>query len=244
MARAVQAVVRREVLLARELRHAVGRERLARVILVRRPVALAVDRAAGRAEHDLRAVPPRGLEHLQRPDDVHVRVEVGAARPTRARPPAPRGGSRARARASSKTRPASSRMSRSCETRAGGRRSRASRERSSRTCTSSPRATQRIDDVRPDEARASGDDRPHAPYRTAACSSPSRASTARARPRRWSSSPRRSRRDGREVVATREPGGTELGEAVRAARLHRHEMIAPGPRPRCSPRRAPSWSSA
>ena len=33
--------------------------------------------------------------------------------------------------------------------------------------------------------------------------------------------------DGREVVATREPGGTELGEAVREVVLHRHEEIVP-----------------
>jgi dTMP kinase len=33
--------------------------------------------------------------------------------------------------------------------------------------------------------------------------------------------------DGREVVATREPGGTELGEAVRDVVLHRHEEIVP-----------------
>jgi dTMP kinase len=33
--------------------------------------------------------------------------------------------------------------------------------------------------------------------------------------------------DGREVVATREPGGTELGEHVREVVLHRHEEIVP-----------------
>jgi dTMP kinase len=33
--------------------------------------------------------------------------------------------------------------------------------------------------------------------------------------------------DGREVVATREPGGTELGEHVREVVLHRHEQIVP-----------------
>ena len=33
--------------------------------------------------------------------------------------------------------------------------------------------------------------------------------------------------DGREVVATREPGGTELGEPVREVVLHRHEQIVP-----------------
>jgi dTMP kinase len=33
--------------------------------------------------------------------------------------------------------------------------------------------------------------------------------------------------EGREVVATREPGGTELGEHVREVVLHRHEQIVP-----------------
>ena len=60
--RPVQAVVRAQVLLAGELRRAVGRDGLARRVLRRRPVALAVDRAAGGAEDDLGAVaaePPR-----------------------------------------------------------------------------------------------------------------------------------------------------------------------------------------
>jgi dTMP kinase len=34
------------------------------------------------------------------------------------------------------------------------------------------------------------------------------------------------RGEGREVVATREPGGTPLGEAIREAVLHGHEMTA------------------
>jgi hypothetical protein len=43
-----------------------------------RAVALAVDRAAGRAEDNLPAVDARRLEHVQRADDVHVRIEVRA----------------------------------------------------------------------------------------------------------------------------------------------------------------------
>ena len=71
---AVEPVVGRHVLLARQLRDAVGRERPALGVLRGRPVALAVDRAAGGAEDDLRAVAARGLEHPDRPADVHVGV--------------------------------------------------------------------------------------------------------------------------------------------------------------------------
>ncbi len=69
--RPVEPVVRRQVLLAGELRDAVGRERPALGLFGRRPVALTVDRAARRAEDDLRLVRPRGLEHLERAEHVH-----------------------------------------------------------------------------------------------------------------------------------------------------------------------------
>src|SRR5581483_5753601 len=73
--RAIQTVPRREVLLAGELRRPVRRERPALGALGRRAVALAVDGAAGRREDDARAVPARGLEDAHRPEHVHVRVE-------------------------------------------------------------------------------------------------------------------------------------------------------------------------
>ena len=72
MARAVQPVPGGEVLLAGELGRAVRRQREPRIVLARRPLALAVDRAAGRREHDLRAL--RRLQHAQRADDVHLGV--------------------------------------------------------------------------------------------------------------------------------------------------------------------------
>ena len=73
--RVVEPVVRREVLLAGELRGPVGRERSPGRVLARRPaVGLAVDRAAGRGEDHLRPVPPSRLEHAERPEDVHLRV--------------------------------------------------------------------------------------------------------------------------------------------------------------------------
>ena len=73
--RPVQAVPGREVLLGRELRGAVGRERPPLVVLPRGALALAVDRAAGGAEDQLRAVRARRLEHVHRPEHVHLRVE-------------------------------------------------------------------------------------------------------------------------------------------------------------------------
>ena len=63
-----------DVLLARQLRDPVRRDRAARCILRRRPVALAVDRAAGRAEDDVRPVYARGLEHAHRPEHVDLGV--------------------------------------------------------------------------------------------------------------------------------------------------------------------------
>ena len=60
----------------------------------------------------------------------------------------------------------------------------------------------------------------------ARCSSPSRDRTDRARRRRRRCSPSGSREQGHEVVATREPGGTPLGEAIRDVVLHGLEMTA------------------
>src|SRR5579864_756083 len=77
MAGAVQPVPRREVLLATELRRPVRRERAQLGGLGSRPVALAVDSAARRREDDLGAVPPRRLENADRAEHVHVGVERG-----------------------------------------------------------------------------------------------------------------------------------------------------------------------
>ena len=76
--RAVQPVPRREVFLTADLRRAVWGERPQRRRLGRRPVALAVRRAAGGCEHDLRAVPARGLEDPDRSEHVDVGI-VGRA---------------------------------------------------------------------------------------------------------------------------------------------------------------------
>ena len=75
--RPVQAAVRRDVLLGRELRRPVRGERLPRRGLGRGRRALAVDRAAGGGEHDLRPVPPRRLEHADRADRVDLAVAHG-----------------------------------------------------------------------------------------------------------------------------------------------------------------------
>src|SRR6187402_2893971 len=77
MAGAVQAAPRPQILLAGELRRPVGCKGKQGRVLVCRPVALAVDGAAGGGEDHLRLVRPRRLEDVDRADDVHLGVERG-----------------------------------------------------------------------------------------------------------------------------------------------------------------------
>ena len=66
-----------KVLLGAELGDPVRRERLEWALLGGRPIALAVDRAAGGREDDLRARRSCRLEHLDGADDVDGGVVVG-----------------------------------------------------------------------------------------------------------------------------------------------------------------------
>ena len=83
-----------------------------------------------------------------------------------------------------------------------------------------------VDEIRADEPGASGDGRPHTPYRRRAVfitfegQDGSGKTTQAALLADWL------REQGREVVATREPGGTPLGEAIRDLVLHGLEMSA------------------
>ena len=78
MARPMQAVPGREVLLATELRRPVRRQRTTLRRLGRAPVALAVDRPSGGREDDLCVVPARCLENPQRAEDVDLCIVIGA----------------------------------------------------------------------------------------------------------------------------------------------------------------------
>ena len=77
MPRPVEAIPGRQVLLGRQLGRAVRRDWPPRVVLPRRTFALPVDRAARGAEDHLRAMGTRRLEHAQRAEHVHLGVELG-----------------------------------------------------------------------------------------------------------------------------------------------------------------------
>jgi dTMP kinase len=85
---------------------------------------------------------------------------------------------------------------------------------------------QRIDDVRADEARTSCHDRSHAPYRTAAVFVTFEGVDGSGKTTQAELLAESLRRDGQTVVATREPGGTPLGEEVRKLLLEGVEMSA------------------
>ena len=85
---------------------------------------------------------------------------------------------------------------------------------------------QRVDDMRADEARASGHDGPHAPYRTAAVFISFEGLDGSGKTTQAELLAQSLRNEGRDIIATREPGGTPLGEEVRRLLLDGVEMSA------------------
>ncbi len=87
-----------------------------------------------------------------------------------------------------------------------------------------PAREQRVNDVRADEARASGHNRPHGPYGTAAVFVTFEGLDGSGKTTQADLLVDSLRAEGRDVVATREPGGTRLGEEVRGILLDGFEM--------------------
>src|SRR5262249_35917781 len=83
---------------------------------------------------------------------------------------------------------------------------------------------ERIHDVRADEARASGHDRPHAPYRRPRVFVTFEGLDGSGKSTQARLLAAALRVEGHDVVETREPGGTELGEQIRELLLNGRDM--------------------
>src|SRR5204862_1667417 len=221
---AVEAVVCGDVLLRAELRDAVRRHRLARVVLRGRAVALAVDRAARRAEDELAAVLARRLEHPDRADDVDGCIEIGpldrhAHVDLRAEVEAHVGPHLREQRSGSGADVAHVQL---C---VAPRQVLALAARQVVEHVDLVAAREEgVDDVRADEARASCHDRPQAPYGTASVFLSLEGVDGSGKTTQANLLAEALRAEGREVVATREPGGTRLGEEVRKLLLEGVDM--------------------
>ncbi len=219
--RAVDSVPAGQILLGAELRDPVRRHRRQACSLIGRTVALAVDRAAGGREDDLRAGQAGGLGNANRPDDVHLRVTVGL----------PDGGLHIglRGEVEDDLRAVEldavpdvaldeGRGGVQVRTLAGGE------VVDDRHLVSA--RDEGIDEIRADESRASRHDCPHrrivgiGMFITFEGPDFSGKSTQAALLVEWL------RGEGHEVIATREPGGTPIGEAIRDVVLHGLEMGA------------------
>ena len=212
---------RPEVPLAGELRRPVRRQRLARIVLARGPRALSVDRAARGGEHHACTRALRRFEHAHGADDVDRRVACGVC--DRNPYVGLRGKVNHRVCAANEVDQRVAHVG-DVELRARGDPFGSAGGKVVDDDDVVAARDEPVHDVRPDEPGPPGDDDPHATILGISMFVSFEGLDGSGKTTQARLLAERLEAEGDEVVLTREPGGTELGEAVRSLVLHAGEV--------------------